>query len=109
MVDDWVVDAERCPDPVPDDRRLIADLRIEAGRLRSGGALKREWPRQGERSYSAWLSDELDQAMGKGYLQLSSITASLTDGWRPRPARKPPLPAPVPGLPSRAPLYRDGT
>lgn len=102
MVDDYVAEAAVCPDLSPDDIALIADLRAEADRLRQGGALRRAEP--GEPSYSARSSDALDDCLAKGYSRLASISASLLEGWRPRPARKPPLAAPVPGLPPEAPI-----
>jgi len=106
MIDDWIADAERCSDPQSEDRRLIADLRIEADRLRQGGEVRSRG--SDERSYGARISDALDEQMDKGYLRLSAISASLLEGWRPRPARKPPLPAPLPGLPPEAPMLPEG-
>ena len=102
MMDDFVAEAVRCSHVrEPKTARLIADMRSEEETLRGGGA----WPRnrRPQDQFMLQVTPALRACMERCSGRATEIDASLFEGWRPRPARKPPLTAPVPGLPPDAP------
>lgn len=101
MIDDFLADAQSLHGELSDDdRALLADLGSHAEALRAGHVLDSP---STTNSFSARSSETLDRRIPQGYGRLRSISAALLRGWRPPPARKPPLAAPVPGLPATAP------
>ena len=101
MIDDFLDDAEKVKNKIPEsDQNILRDLSTDRDILRKGA-----WPtiRSPQRMYSTLVTNALDKAIGRGRNRLRSIDFPVFDGWRPYPARKPPLQAPVPGLPERAP------
>ena len=102
MMDDFMADAGRIDGLDQGARRLLADIRDQADDLRAGGA----WPkaRPPEHRFTVHATPALLDRLPQCQNRLRAIQAPLFSGWRPRPARKPPLAAPVPGLPPAAPL-----
>jgi len=100
MIDDFIADAERCPADCGAGP-LIADMRHEADLLRAGGTLPRRRPAQDQ--FVLKVTPGLRACMERASGRATDIDTSLFDDWRPSPACKPPLAAPVPGLPERAP------
>ena len=102
MIDDFIAEADRCPTTLdaPADA-LLADMRAEGQRLRQGG----DWPRRRgpQDQFSVQVTPALRACVERCSGRATEIETSLFEGWRPRPARKPQLSAPVPGLPPTAP------
>ena len=101
MMDDLLADMARCPSVTAPERALIDEMAFFAGDLRKGG----DWPkpRRPQDYFSTPVSPNLEACVDNFANRALMIDAPLFDGWRPRPARKPPLAAPVPGLPAKAP------
>ena len=99
LMDDLLTDAQRCPPSLPDaDRGTLADIAACRDDLKLGGWPKRRRPQDYPRN-----SPGLSACIENSGNRLRMINGPLFEGWRPNPARKPPLPAPVPGLPLHAP------
>ncbi|KQO08930.1 hypothetical protein [Sphingomonas sp. Leaf242] len=96
MIDDLCGDADKVRDRLnAEEREVIDDIRAQGVLLKRG-----EWPpyRQPQDRffrYEAPNLNSLDLNFGN---RAAGISASLFDGWRPYPSKKPPLAAPVPGL-----------
>ena len=102
MIDDFVSDADRLGGLDEGARRLLADMRAQADDLRAGGA----WPldRPPNKRFTVQVTPLLRDRLPQCQNRLRAIQAPLFEAWRPSPARKPHLPAPVPGLPPTAPV-----
>ncbi|MGI4876213.1 MAG: hypothetical protein ACRYG4_01860 [Janthinobacterium lividum] len=101
MIEEFLDDAAKIRSNLPEsDRLILADLGRVAGQLHDGLMPAARRPQD---TFSALASDALEQGVHNGSNRLRSISMSLFGGRRPWPARKPPLPAPVAGLPERAP------
>ena len=109
LIEEFLADADRIQPRLPDsDRSILNDLCSIANELRNGRMPA--W-RRPQDTFSALATEALEQGVSNGANRLRSIDMPLFDNWRPRPARKPPLRAPVPGLPDRAsslPPEREG-
>lgn len=101
MIDDLCTDADKIRDQLdPEEREVIDDIRTQGEILKRG-----EWPpyRPPQDRFFRYEAPNLD-ALGLNYgNRAAGIAASLFEGWRPYPAKKPPLAAPMPGLPNKAP------
>jgi hypothetical protein len=101
MIDDLCTDADKVRDQLdPEEREVIDDIRAQGEILKHG-----EWPpyRRPQDRFFRYEAPNLN-SLGLNYgNRAAGIAASLFDGWRPYPAKKPPLAAPVPGLPNKAP------
>ncbi|QYE34724.1 hypothetical protein KZX46_18535 [Polymorphobacter sp. PAMC 29334] len=101
MIEEFLDDAAKIRSNLPEsDRLILADLNTIAHELQRGVMPAARRPQD---TFSALASDALEQGVPNGSNRLRSINMSLFGGRRPWPARKPPLPAPVAGLPERAP------
>ena len=99
MMQDLVDDARRCPPTLTDaERATLADLAACLDYLRNGGA----WPINRRPQDYFRNSSSLAACIDNFGNRLRSVKVSLFAGWRPGPAQKPPLQAPIPGLPPRA-------
>ena len=100
MLDDLLEDARRCPSTLSDAARAtLADLEACRADLQRGG----EWPKRRQPKDYPRATPDLRTCIDNLSNRLFMVNAPLFDGWRPNPAKKPPLPAPVPGLPLKAP------
>lgn len=102
MIDDLLDDAAKCASLTGDERAGLADLQGLARGLREGGP----WPiPRSPQEYPFTMIDtpQLDECVDNFFGREFEVSASLFEGWRPRPARKPPLAPPVAGLPEQAP------
>ena len=105
MIDDLLADARRCPSTLSDAARAtLADLDACRADLQRGG----EWPKRRRPQDCPRATPDLRACIDNLGNRLFMVNAPLFDGWRPNPAKKPSLPAPVPGLPPKAqPLPRE--
>lgn len=102
MIDDLLDDAARCPSLTGEERAALSDLNGLAQGLRDGG----QWPvlrLPQEYPFTMIDTPHLDECVDNFFSREFEISASLFEGWRPRPARKSPLAPPVAGLPEQAP------
>lgn len=102
MIDDLLKDASNCASVTAEERAALSDLHGLAQQLREG----RQWPvARSPQQYPFTMIDtpNLDECVDNFFGRNFEISASLFEGWRPRPARKPPLAAPLAGLPQQAP------
>ena len=86
------------------ERAIVEDLEAQSNLLGDGG-----WPayrRPGQR-FGSSDTPNLDALIERYFYRIRDVETSLFDGWRPIAARKPPLPAPVPGLAPQAPPLPD--
>jgi hypothetical protein len=101
MIEDLCADADTVRDRLDaEEREVIDDIRAQ-GQLLKGG----EWPpyRPPQEQFFRYEVPNLN-ALGLNFgNRAAGIAASLFERWRPYPAKKPPLAAPVPGLPPKAP------
>lgn len=101
MIDDLCADADKLRNRLDaEEREVIDDIRAQGEILKRG-----EWPpyRRPQDQFFRYEAPNLN-SLGLNYgNRAAGIAASLFEGWRPYPAKKPPLAAPVPGLPDRAP------
>ena len=79
---------------------MIDDIRTQGALLKRG-----DWPpyRRPQDRFFRYDTPNLDALVADFDDLAAGIAASLFEGWRPYPTKKPPLAAPVPGLPDRAP------
>jgi hypothetical protein len=107
MMDDFIADALLCPNALDDQTHLLlSDMRYEADLLRQGGS----WPRsrRPQDQFRLQITPALRACMQRCSGRANEIQTALFGRWRPPPARKPPLPAPVGGLPTQAPFLPPG-
>ena len=101
MIDDLCADADKVHDRLnAEEREVIDDIRAQGEILKRG-----EWPpyRRPQDRFFRYEAPNLN-ALGLNYgNRAAGIAASLFEGWRPYPAKKPALAAPVPDLPGKAP------
>lgn len=91
---------------LPVERDALDQLRRIADRLRRG-EIDLPVPK---RDYPAWTDPTALEHFRAPHLpnggnERRRVTLPVFEGWRPVAARKPPLPAPVPGLPPHAPDF----
>ena len=101
MIDDLYDDARQVWQRLtPAEQDTMEDVCREADVMRGGG-----WPapRRPQDRFPIFDVPNLRALVRQFGDRSRSISMSAYDGWRPYPARKPPLAAPVPGLPDRAP------
>lgn len=101
MIDDLYADAYKVWDRLgSDEQEVVEDMKAQAGILRRG-----EWPayRRPQDRFFRYEAPNLNALVENFGNRTGGIAASLFEGWRPYPARKPPLAAPVSGLPIKAP------
>jgi hypothetical protein len=101
MMEDYLEQARPLwPQMTDQDLALIQHMSDQIDDLKQGG----QWPKPKPKGYYIGKSGPtLDRGVDHGFEQLRDISCSLFEGWRPRPAYKGPLAAPVPGLPREAP------
>ena len=103
MIDDIYADARRVWEQLThSEQATMDDIQVQADTLRKG-----EWPayRQPQDQFPIFDTPNLDRLVNNFSNRGRRISSSVYDGWRPYPAQKPPLAAPVPGLvPEAAPL-----
>jgi hypothetical protein len=102
MINDLCGDADKVRDRLnAEEREVIDDIRAQGALLKRG-----EWPpyRRPQDQFFRYDTPNLDALVINFGNRVRGIAFPLFDGWRPYPARKPPLAAPVSGLPDRAPL-----
>ena len=101
MMDDFLADAAPGRPLDAEATALLADIRHEADDLRRGGP----WPksRPPAEQFSVLATASLKAGVENCSNRLRAIELPLFEAWRPRPARKPPLSAPVAGLQAQAP------
>ena len=101
MMDDLLADMARCPSVTAPERSLINEMTSFADDLRRGG----DWPklRRPQEYFSTPVSPNLEACVDNFANRTRMIDFPLFDCWRPHLAQKPPLAAPVLGLPAKAP------
>ncbi|HEX8412823.1 MAG TPA: hypothetical protein VF637_02935 [Sphingomicrobium sp.] len=98
MIDDFLADAQHCITLSGSARATLADMVACRDELKRGG-----WPKLRRPQEQFDDVPDLLSCVDNASNRLFRINSSLFDGWRPYPATKPPLAAPVLGLPDRAP------
>ena len=101
MIDDLCADADTVRDRLnAQEREVIDDIRAQGVLLKRG-----EWPphRRPQDQFFRYDTPNLDSLVMNFGNRVRGISFPLFDGWRPYPAKKPPLAAPVPGLSQKAP------
>ncbi|HEX8412820.1 MAG TPA: hypothetical protein VF637_02920 [Sphingomicrobium sp.] len=101
MIGDLCADVDKVHDRLnAEEREVIDDIRAQGEILKRG-----EWPpyRRPQDRFFRYDTPNLDALVADFDDLAAGIAASLFGDWRPYPAKKPPLTAPVPGLPDRAP------
>jgi hypothetical protein len=102
MMEDFLQQAEPLrPRLTEREVDMLEDMRVQITDLKRGGAWPK--PRRPQDNYIARSRPTLQREVDHGFEKLRDISCSLFEGWRPRPAYKGPLAAPVPGLPREAP------
>ena len=101
MIDDLLADAKGCDPLSSGEARALAEFATIAGALRDGS-----WPEaRGVAHYpfSGVDTRNLKRCVAGFFGRYSEIENAVFERWRPTALRKPPLPAPVPGLADVAP------
>ncbi|MCD2472822.1 hypothetical protein LQ948_16565 [Jiella sp. MQZ9-1] len=101
VIDDLCADADAVWDRLnSEEREIIDDIRAQGALLKAGG-----WPpyRQPQDCFFRYKTPNIDALVDNFGNRAEDVSASLFERWRPYPAKKPPLAAPVPGLPAEAP------
>ena len=101
MIDDLCADAGKVWSRLtPEEQEVMDDMSAQATLLRSGA-----WPpyRPPQHRFFRYETPNLDRLVDNFGNRTRGVSAPLFSGWRPYPAKKPPLSAPVAGLPQKAP------
>ena len=101
MIDDLCADADSVRDQLnAEEREVIDDIRAQGVLLKRG-----EWPphRQPQDRFFRYDTPNLDSLVMNFGNRVRGISFPLFDSWRPFPAKKASLAAPVPGLSQKAP------
>lgn len=100
MIDDLCADGDQVRDRLnAEEREIVDDIRAQGVLLRRG-----EWPpyRRPQDQFFRFDTPNLDALVADFGNRVRGVAFPLFDSWRPYPARKPPLAAPLLGLPDRA-------
>ncbi len=101
MMDDLLAETAKCSSVSSAERARMDEMASLADDLRRGGGWPK--PRRPQDYFSTPVSLDLEACVSNFANRARAIDSALFASWRPRPARKPALAAPVPGLPERAP------